>query len=259
MSSPPKKISTRLIRKGALIEESYQAFSAWERSQSVAANLKRIFETNAVNARNEAWLKEIVTTLSNRFSAHGKVGPLVTAVQAGLSLEKWKGCLLWHVGRTDLFYFLFATEWLFPEHGRGRFAIRSDDVVPFVRDVFKNSGGKIKALSEYGTVRAARDLLLMAKDFGLVEGNSTRHFLPYHIADEAFLYVLHAIAEDESNARRIVESKDWRLFLMTPHDVEREILRLHQFQKLRYDTAGTLAQLTLPFPTLQKYADSLYA
>lgn len=258
MPLPPQKISTRLIRKGALIEETYQAFGAWERGNSVAANLKRIFESNAVNARNEAWLKEVVSTLSNRFSAHGKIGPLVTAVQAGLALEKWKGCLLWHAGRTDLIYFLFATEWLFSEHERGRFAIRSDDLVPFVREVFKNSGGKTKALSDYGTVRAARDLLLMAKDFGLVEGSSTRHFLPYHLADEAFLYVLHAIAEDESNARRIVESKDWRLFLMTPDDVEREILRLHQFHKLRYDTAGSLAQLTLPFPTLQKYADSLF-
>lgn len=258
MPLPPQKISTRLIRKGALIEETYQAFGVWERDQSAAANLKWIFETNAVNARNEAWLKEIVTTLSNRFSAHGKIAPLVTAVQAGLPLEKWKHCLLWHAGRTDLIYFLFATEWLFPEHERGRFAIRSEDVVPFVREVFKHYSSRTKAHSEYATVRAARDLLLMAKDFGLVEGTSTRHFLPFHLADEAFLYVLHAIAEDESNARRIVESKDWRLFLMTPNDVEREILRLHQFQKLRYDTAGTLAQLTLPFPTLQKYADSLF-
>ena len=36
------------------------------------------------------------------------------------------------------------------------------------------------------------------------------------------------------------------MFLMRPSDVERELLRLHQFRKLHYEVAGSLVQLSLP-------------
>ena len=36
------------------------------------------------------------------------------------------------------------------------------------------------------------------------------------------------------------------MFLMDMSDVERDLLRLHQFRKLHYEVAGSLAQLKLP-------------
>ena len=41
-----------------------------------------------------------------------------------------------------------------------------------------------------------------------------------------------------------------------PEDVERELLRLHQYRKLSYESAGSLGQLTLPFPTALAYAEA---
>lgn len=259
MAADPKiaRTSTRLTRKGALIVETYHAFQHWDVAASVAENLRRIRETNVIGAPNEAWLNEVVVTLSNRFTHDPHLRSLVTVAQSGLALEEWKPCLLWHTARTDHFYFRFLTEWLFPEHARGRFAIQTDAVIPFVEAVTVERAGSKGALSEYGTCRAARDLLRMARDFGLLEGSSSRHFVTYHLPEEAFLYVLHGIAEGEHNGRRVIDSPDWRVFLMSPDAVEREILSLHQFRRLNYESAGSLAQLTLPFPSLQLYAESM--
>jgi hypothetical protein len=49
------------------------------------------------------------------------------------------------------------------------------------------------------------------------------------------------------------------MYLMDAADVEREILRLHQYRKLRYEFAGSLAQLSLPYGSSADYARELCA
>jgi hypothetical protein len=67
------------------------------------------------------------------------------------------------------------------------------------------------------------------------------------------------LAESEPNARRIVDAEDWRMYLMDPADVEREVMRLHQFRKVHYEVAGSLAQLRLPCGSSADYARGLGA
>ena len=44
---------------------------------------------------------------------------------------------------------------------------------------------------------------------------------------------------------------------MDADDVERELLRLHQYKVLEYDVAGSMAQLTLSSPSLEAYAEEI--
>lgn len=254
VQSPSSGISTRLIRKGALIEETYLAFRGWDTEVSVHENLDAIRRTNSIGARNNGWLREIVVTLSSRFSRVADVRPLVHLAQRGFPVEKWKVCLLWHIGPVDKLYFAFATDWLFEEHRKGVQSLRTEDVVPFVRSV---THGHTKAggnLSQYGLVRAGRDLLRMASDFELLTTGTIRHFTSHHIPDDCFLYICHGIYDRETNPSRVVNSKDWRMFLMSPGDVEQELLRLHQFKKVHYEVAGSLYQLALPCKSQMGYA-----
>jgi hypothetical protein len=69
----------------------------------------------------------------------------------------------------------------------------------------------------------------------------------------------HAISETEPNAHRLAQSPDWHMYLMDAADVEREILRLHQFHKVHYQIAGSLAQLKLPCDSSADYARELVA
>ena len=252
-----RKISTRLVRKGALIDETYAVFQHWEAGASVKANLRRVEQTNPVGARNARWLHEIVTTLSSRFSGAAEIESLIILAKGGFPVDKWRPCLLWHIGIIDEIYYRFATEWLFQEYQSGTYLIRTEDVVPFVR---KTTDGRVASgggLSEYGAVRAARDLLRMASDFGLLKGSPAREFASYHLPDESFLYLLYALRENEPNATRLVHAPDWRMFLMVPDDVERELFRLHQYRRLQYEVAGSLLQLKLPLGSASEYARKL--
>jgi hypothetical protein len=253
----PQRISTRLLRKGALIEETYKICRAWDLQNSFRANLDRLRAENLIGARNGAWLREVLATISSRFQSSETLQPLIVLAQAGLDLDRWRDCLLWHVGQQDTLFSIFLQEWLFPAHEMGKAYIRTDDVVPFVVEQTQGRVAGGAGLSDYGQVRAARDLLLMASDFGLLRGRVIREFTTYRISDVGFLYVLHALAGCETNAQRIIEATDWRMYLLQPSDVEHELLRLHQFRRLDYQVAGSLAQLSLPHSSLLKYAEGI--
>ena len=46
---------------------------------------------------------------------------------------------------------------------------------------------------------------------------------------------------------------------MQPSDVEREVLRLHQYRKLDYQIAGSIVQRTLPYANAFEYAERMVA
>jgi hypothetical protein len=92
-------ISTRLLRKGALIEETYAAFQSWDLKKPFIATLS---ESNIFGARNQKWLIEIIATLRSRFSSQSDLSPLILLAKEDIGLEKWKPCLLWHLAASDM-------------------------------------------------------------------------------------------------------------------------------------------------------------
>lgn len=249
-------VSTRLSRKGPLIEETFTAFRNWDLTGTWESNILRLETQNPFGAGSVRWLSEITRTLSSRFrGAH--IRPLIVLAQAECPLDIWKPCLLWHLARRDLFYYLFATEWLYPAYRSGVYALRTKDLVKFVEQITSGRLSKVRHLSEYGATRLARDLLMTASLFGLMEGSTNRAFTRRHLPPVSFLYIAQAIAEMEGCGRTLIESRDWRLFLLNPEDVERELHEHHQFQRVSFEAAGSLVNVRLGATSLDEYATTV--
>lgn len=248
-------ISQRLVRKGALADDTYRAFQEWDISETPEVNLKRFAEGQYSTA---AWGNEITITLRRRFRNARDAEPLITLAKKGLPFDEWRTCLLIWVGLREELFRQFVIEWLYPQFDAGTLRIRVDDVRPFVTSFWRTTHHKSKELSEYGEVRTARDLLRMSRDLGLLEGDGPdKFFCSHHLSDRCFLFWAHAIAENERGPSKVPQSTSWRLALMRPSDVEHEILRLHQFRKLEYHVAGSLVQLTLPCGSFREYAERM--
>jgi hypothetical protein len=252
-----RRLSLRSIRKGSLIEETYAAAQAWNLEQDIDTNLCRIQQENCIGARSSAWLDHVMVTLRARFREGQGLIPLVILAQGQYPPGQWRNCLLWHIGQQDALWFEFLSDWLYPAYVEGVVRMRSEDVVPFVVEHTTGRLPRKEQLSAYSQIRTARDLLLMATQFGLLKGKVVREFVPYHLDDNGFLYVLHALAEQKPNPRHILEAPEWRMYRMAATDVERELLRLHQFQRLSYHAAGSILELQLPAPSLRAYAEGL--
>ena len=186
--------------------------------------------------------------------------PLIVAAKRGLPFEEWNSCLLLWIGTREMLYREFALNWLYPEFERGTYQIRSEDVQPFVKKIWRTIKTDGAPLSDYGVTRTARDFLRMAAEFGLLVGSGARKsFSPLHLTDRCFLYYAHTIAEAERSTSRIPQSKLWQLTLLRPEEVVNALLRLHQFRKLDYQVAGSLVQLTLPCASSREYAERMVA
>jgi hypothetical protein len=250
--------SQRLVRKGALIEETYRAFAHWDTRKSLAENIDLLRARNSLGAPNESWLREITATLSSRFSHGDSATPLAILAKGQYPLEKWRYCLLWHFATTDNLYAQFATDFLFVHHQNGIAAFDTNAVLPFIEGL--NAEHNFEApLSPYGRLRTARDLLRMAAAFGLVEGQPVRRFTNNPVPEDAILYALYDLMDQTHSISRSIQSPRWRLFLMKPSEVEHELVNLHQFRRLRYEQAGSVRELSLPHANLVEYSRSLIA
>jgi hypothetical protein len=252
-------VSSFTIVKGAMIEETYAAFAAWDFARSKRENLDQLRTENYIGARSATWLRDIAKVLNRRFDPHGRDRPLVVLAKHGIGLDEWRPLLLWHMTRDEFLVRDFLETWLFDAYDSGAFRIRAEDVEPYLNGLGARGATIEHAWSRQTTERVAAGLLKIAADFGLLRGSVAKELVSYHLPERAFLYLLHAMRDEKQSPSRVVASPDWRLFLMRPGEVERELLRLHQFHKLDYQVAGSLVQLSLPCASSHEYAERMVA
>jgi hypothetical protein len=249
--------SSFTVIKGAMIEETYTVFSKWDFDHSKRENLDWLRSQNYIGATSATWLRDVAKVINRRFDPESRDWALVHLAKAGCSLEEWKPILLWHMTRDEFLVRNFLQSWLFSAYESGAFQIRSQEVVSYLADIDKRGATTEHAWTELTTRRVAVGLLTIAADFGLLRGAVAKEFTSYHLPERSFLYLLHALRESMSSPGKIIGASDWRLFLMRPSDVERELLRLHQFRKIEYEVAGSLVQLTLPCSSSRCYAEKM--
>ncbi len=252
-------VSSFTVVKGAMIEETYAMFTAWDFERSKRENLDRLRDENFIGASSATWLRDVAKVLNRRFDPGGRDRPLVVLAQRGLPLEEWKPLLLWHMTRDEFLVRDFLETWLFAAYVSGTFRVHTEDVENYLGDVGKRGGTTEHAWSEQTTKRVAAGLLKIAVDFGLLRGSVAKEFVSFHLPERSFLYLLHAMRDEKLSPSKLISSAEWRLFLMRPADVEHELLRLHQYRKLEYQVAGSLVQLSLPCASTREYAERMVA
>lgn len=253
-------VSSFTIIKGALIEETYKVFQGWDDSVDKFENLRRVREENSIGCSSLNWARDVGKVLNRRYDPEGRDKPLVTLARQGCRRDVWDPLLLFHMTRDEYLVRDFLLHWLYPHFTGGTYRLGTGDVVEYLAALGRQKGiewsGKwTKSTAE----RVASGLLRMAVDFGLLTGTIHREFATSHMPDESLLYLLHALAESTPSGKGVIEAEDWKMFLMDTRDVERELLRLHQFKKIHYMVAGSMVELELPHPSLAAYVEELCA
>lgn len=252
MTHPHRIKSQRLLRKGALVQETYALFANWDDHETFDQNCDRVFASRFATL---GWQREVHVTLRSRFRETARRLPLLILARNHLPLDEWTQCLHLTMALIDQVYWNFVCRWLFPEYISGRYRVRSGNVGEFVRAEWADGTGKTAPMSDYGITRTARDLVRMAHELGSLRGaGPSKDFSPALLTDRVFVFCCHVIADHEESTARVPASPLWQVFLMDNHAVESSLLRLHQFHKVHYETAGSLVQLSLPCRTAAEFA-----
>lgn len=263
MKSTPRKplrhSSTNLPIRGAMIQESYAVLASWDPALTRQENLVSLRESNPFGSVSASWAEKVVKETASRFDPEECSHDYSLALLArnGLPMEKWKPILLWRLCHLNGLLEDFMENWLFKAYDEGILRVQPANLVDYLTEVSQRGKSGERSWAQSTVEHVAQGLLKIPADFGLMQGKLRKEFLPYHLPEESFFFILHAIHERVQNANRIIESPDWRIFLMRPDDVERELVRLHQFRKLEYHSAGTFKQLSLPYETALEYAERI--
>ncbi len=258
-SSRSNVASSFTVVKGAMIDETYAVFAAWDFARSKRENLDRLRDENFIGASSATWLRDVAKVLNRRFDPDGRDRALVVLAKSGCDLEEWKPLLLWHITRDEFLVRDFLQNWLFPAYDSGAFRVRPEELHAYLQGIGKRGATTEHAWTEQTMKRVAAGLLKIAVDFGLLRGSVVKEFASFHLPERSFVYLLHALRDEKLSPSKVVGSPDWRMFLMRPGDVEHELLRLHQFRKLEYQVAGSLVQLSLPCTSSREYAERMVA
>lgn len=251
--------SSFTVVKGAMIAETYAVFAAWDFAHSKRENLDRLRDENFIGAGSTTWLRDVAKVLNRRFDPDGRDRALVMLAKSGCGLDEWKPLLLWHLTRDEFLVRDFLQNWLFPAYDSGAFRVRPEELHAYLQGIGKRGATTEHAWTEQTVKRVSAGLLKLAVDFGLLRGSVVKEFASFHLPERSFVYLLHALRDEQLSPSKVVGSFDWRMFLMRPADVEHELLRLHQFRKLEYHVAGSLVQLSLPCTSSREYAERMVA
>ncbi|MCB0345179.1 MAG: DUF1819 family protein [Bdellovibrionales bacterium] len=257
MAEVDRELSSFLAIKGPLVEETYRAFRDWDLSVSAKENLKLIKETNSIGASSNAWLRDVLFVLSRRYDLDAGDKTLIQFAQSGVSLDEWRAAQLWHIARHDKLLRIFIGDWLYDKREKDFAVLTAEAAKEFLFKALEVQFNGKCDWSPTTIARVASRLLTTATEFHLLRGKTKREFVAYHLPERSFIYLLCAMMERESSTTRVIHSPDWRLFLMTVQAVEDELLRLHQYGKLRFERAGSLLELTLPYSDTAECVRSL--
>jgi len=253
---PKPVFSQRFLRKGPLVEETYRLFAGWNDAETVAENLGRGL---AGGFRTVAWEREVRATTSARLKNLEGLRALIVLARKGMRLGDWRDCWRLWVGATEEPFGGFVRDWLFSERQSGRYQVQSKDVREYATKAWSRHSPK-RPLSEHGVVRAARDLIRVSAELGLLSGKGTaRTFTSVPLSDDVLLFYILTISELEGSSAKAPSSPLWRFAMIPEEEVHSTLLHLHQFRRLDYQVAGSLVQLSLPFPSALAFAESLSA
>ena len=253
--SPP--YTSRIIKAGALLDDTKTLLSHWDVTASVPENLDRIRRENVFGKASRSRVEDILAIFRQRYLTEAEVTKaLVVLVKNRLPAASLDRVLYFHAARADRLLHDTVTEVLMPKQAQG---ITEIDLGELQRAVGKwvESGLTTRAWSENTTVRVAQGLLATLRDFGVLQGAINKRIAPAYLPVTAFAYIAFYLKQHTPSGAKLLEHPDWKLFFLNREGVERFFFEANQHGLLEYHAAGTVTRLTFPASTLEEYANVL--
>ena len=100
--------------------------------------------------------------------------------------------------------------------------------------------------------RLLNGYLATIRDFGLVTGNRQKTFYKFYMPREAFVYALYQQKDRGIAGKALIESPDWRLFLLNPQDVLFMLQDAAQGGFIHFRHAGDIYDLRYLYADLEE-------
>ena len=246
--------STKIIKAGALLSDTKLLLEYWDDEVDVDENLERIKRWNLFGKASRSRVEDILLIFRQRYlSDPDSLNALVTLAKSRMPAEALDRILYFQAARSDLLLHDLVTQVLAEWTERGDREVRPAEVQNWISEQVAE-GKTERPWSESVQRRVVQGLLSALRDFGILEGQVKKCLAYPYLPVEAFAFIAFQLYLGGHSGERLLNSEEWRLFLVPDGMVERFFLEAHQEGLLEYYAAGPVVRLDFPVQSLEEYA-----
>jgi len=246
-------LSSRIIKAGALLEDTRRFLEAWDPGVDQTTNLSRM-RGSGVLGKTRARSEDILLIFRQRYL---DPGPHVVATLRRLTddFRGFREACYYEAARSDALLGLFAQEPLYEWFAAGRPCLAAEDV-----SMWLQSDPRLPRWSPCTRQRVAEGLLSTLRDFGILEsprGSRRKRFAAPRLSMRGFAYVALRERERGTSDRALLSSPVWQRYLLTPTSVRSLFLEADRLRLLRYSEAGSVVRVDWLLQRLEEVPDVL--
>jgi hypothetical protein len=228
---------TRIIKGGALLDDTRRFLEAWNVQHGPAENLDHIRASGALGKRSRSRAAAVLAILRRRLVGAGE-GVVATLRLLREDARAFREACYYEAAHSDPLLAAFAAEALFGWHQSGRSPVTVADAVAWLADA-----GRTPSWTEPTRARVGQGLLSALRDFGLLEGAVKKRIAPPRLSPRGFAYVAVRERGQHPSGRALLQAPVWRRYLLGAEDVRALFLEADRLKVLRFSEAGSAVRI----------------
>jgi hypothetical protein len=252
-----EKYSSKIIMAPALINDAKVFLTRWNDKLSIEDNIKRAYLDNIFGKASRSYVKHILTAFKERFIFGDEkdlaIRKLVCYNTEASIVDR---ILYYHTALADRLLYDFVIEYLYNLKSLGQLHITTNEAETYIRSQ-SDKGKTTTKWTNNVCNRVARNILASIRDFHILEGASKKRIAPVYVPIEVFVYVAFLIKKEVASGEKIINHKNWRLFLLDTATVEKLFLESHQQGFLSYESAGNIIRIDFKQNSLMEVVDAI--
>jgi len=252
-----EKYSTKIIKAGALLDDTRTLFAHWDVSVGLAENLERLRDQNVFGKTSRTRVENVLAIFRQRYLGDpASANALATLVQGGVPSQVVTPVFYYHAAQSDALLHNVVTELLAPLQRHGRVEVTLSQVLGFVQERVR-AGATVSQWGDATSRRVAQGLLATLRDFGIMSGSVKKYLTPLYLPADAFAYVAFGLSQQLGSGERLLKSDEWRLFFLSSELIERFFIEAETQRLLHYNAAGRVVRVDFPTESIEEYARAL--
>jgi hypothetical protein len=230
------EITSRIIKGGALLDESRRFVETWDDSLAPESNLDAFRDGNLLGKRSRARTEDTLAILRQRFI---DPGPHIISALRPLTLraDAFSDACYYEAARNDELLAYVAGVVLADLRGRGWVKVSVTDVERAL--LVAPPDPVVKEWSDRTRTRVVHGVLSALRDFGVLEGRANKHIASASISFAGFVYVLGRLREQLPSTQQVITSAAWHWWLLEDRQVRALLLEADRDGLLRFADAGS--------------------
>ena len=245
-------LSSRIMKGGALLNESRILVEQWDLSAEPSINLSRIVDENLLAKKSTMRSHDVVSrVLSQRFVEPGAHVIAALKQLTGHARAFTEACYF-ESTRSDQLLAAFVEGPLWQWSTEGRIGVAVVDTESWLAKLASN--GELPDWSVEVRTRVARGLLAALRDFGVLKGATRKEFATPSLSPSGFAYVAFRLREQGVVARGLTTSPVWRHWRLQADEIEHLFAETAHLGVLRKSQVGTVVRIDWELESLVEVA-----